>query len=117
MPQDILHGMQVVQDQKGFFRLYSDLKIIYDLYEKFRLYQVHSLTSTKSDSLPNTRQISTYDMVDDILHDEINNVNLTLVNMFTRLYSSESKENIMWELYQVSVSPRSSLYFLIHAST
>lgn len=100
MPQDILHGMEVVREAKQFLFLYSDLRIIYDLYEKFRSYQLSSLTLTKEFD-PRRKQITTSDLVDDILHDQKNNVNATLARIFDKLFRG-NRHSVIWEIFEVS---------------
>lgn len=101
MPQDILHGMQVIQETKKFAFLYSDLRVIDDLYEKFRRYQITTLKPNK-DFNNNNRQITISDMIDDILYDEQNNVNATLLRISNTLFGSNTN-NMIWQLFEVRI--------------
>lgn len=112
MPQEILYGLEVVSEAKGFLFLYSDLRVIQDLYDKFRRYQLTNLITNK-DFPGYRRKISTSVMVDDILYDEKNNVNTTLTKIFDDILKSK-KDHVIVDLFDVSTLTTNScfLYFV-----
>ncbi|CAH1108484.1 unnamed protein product [Psylliodes chrysocephalus] len=82
LPQDILYGIKAPRQAEQFVLLYSDIRIIHDLYDKFIRYQLEALTLAKSDYSEYRRELKTEDIVDDILDDAKNNVNKTISRVF-----------------------------------
>lgn len=107
MPQEILYGLEVVREAKEFLFLYSDLRVVLDLYDKFRRYQLTNLIPTK-DFATHRKQISTY-----ILHYERNNVNVTLNKIFNKLFGS-NRDRMIMELFDVSIILISSFITIRH---
>ncbi|KAG5894131.1 hypothetical protein JTB14_004069 [Gonioctena quinquepunctata] len=100
MPQDLLNGMDVPRQAKEFLTLYSDLRIINDMYDKFRRFQTINVLPSKQDYSEYKREMTTSDIVDDILHDIKINVNKTITSIYEQMFGRDT-ENIIWELFDI----------------
>ncbi|XP_074027669.1 uncharacterized protein [Leptinotarsa decemlineata] len=101
MPQDLLYGMDVSRQAKQFLVLFSDLRIISDMYDKFRRYQSTNLVSERRDYTEYKREITTSDIVEDILYDSKNNVNKTVRNIFEQIFGGRNEGNLFWEMFEI----------------
>lgn len=103
MYQDPLFGMQVVRHAHPFLLSFSDLRVIHDMYEKFRRYQNYSLLPGTKDYGEYQRIITTGNIVDDILHDVKNSANKTISAIFQRTFGLNG-ENLIWDVLEVRYS-------------
>ncbi|CAG9812538.1 unnamed protein product [Phaedon cochleariae] len=99
MPQGLLHGLRVARQADTFLLLYSDLKTIDDMYHKFRKYLSKNMMPTnKEDYNEYRREISTTDMIDDILYD-VNNVNKTTRQIVGHVFTDQP--DLLWKILDI----------------
>ncbi|CAG9863090.1 unnamed protein product [Phyllotreta striolata] len=97
MPQDILYGMDEIRKSEYFLLIFSDVRVISDLYEKFRRYQKDLLSTTKNDYSLYRQMGETSHIVEDILNDPKNNVNKTVLDIYNRVFNGSS---LIGDLYE-----------------
>ncbi|KAJ8969368.1 hypothetical protein NQ314_001800 [Rhamnusium bicolor] len=112
MPQDILHGLEVVRETQPFLFLFSDLRVIDDMYDKFRRYQKSSLNKNKYGESRYNQELMISHITNDVLYDPKININKTVTNIFKQIFSSNS-ENMILKLFDIISD---SDYFCKHTS-
>ncbi|XP_028134328.2 uncharacterized protein LOC114329429 isoform X1 [Diabrotica virgifera virgifera] len=91
LPQEILYGMELPRKSQYFLLFFSDIRVIYDLYDKSRRYQEEFLfPDTEDDKGADEvdeyqKKINLLALVHDILYDEKNNVNKTILSIQSQI--------------------------------
>ncbi|XP_072395988.1 uncharacterized protein [Diabrotica undecimpunctata] len=133
LPQDILYGMQVLRKSEYFLLFFSDIRVIYDLYDKFRRSQKEFLAPDKEDEKVDElveeyqKKISLLALVHDILSDEKNNVNTTILSIQSQIrqllldtddiydvcqYPHQSAQQIFYNFYNLVALTQLKAYML-----
>lgn len=95
--------MEVVRQVPPFLFLYSDFRVINDMYEKFRRFLMAS-TSIDSNNLTGLDENETkmsY-IIGEVMHDPKNNMNKTITNIFNQTFLHNEDGYMMGSLLDVS---------------
>ncbi|KAJ8915969.1 hypothetical protein NQ315_016646 [Exocentrus adspersus] len=102
MPQDFLYGMEVIRHAPPFLFLFSDLRVINDMYDKFRTFLNTSLAQNNSVlSVVDERETRMNYIISDILDDANNNVHKIIANIFKLVFTRDENENLMSSVFDI----------------
>lgn len=104
--------MEVVRQAPQFLFLYSDFRVVHDMYDKFRRFLETSI-SVDNNNLSEVDETETKMsfIIDEVLHDPKNNMNKTIANIFKQAFQNSENENLINSLFNVSITKHSTKRF------
>ncbi|XP_018572021.1 uncharacterized protein LOC108911536 isoform X2 [Anoplophora glabripennis] len=102
MPQDILYGMEVIRQAPQFLFLYSDFRVVHDMYDKFRRFlNISSSADNNNLSEIDESETKMSFIIDEVLHDPKNNMNKTITNIFKQTFQDSENGYLINSIFDI----------------